>query len=481
MNAHILLVEDDDLLAEAIQDALEANDYAVTHAEDGDFALDLVEEQSFDLVLTDFRMGVMSGLELLEKIKEVKPKLPVIMMTAHGTTDLAIEATKMGAFDYIIKPFEMPDLFGILDKAVASSRLTAKPIAMGESVAGRDSIIGTSRPMQEVFKEVGRIAAMPITVLIKGETGTGKELIARAIYQHSRRSKKPFVAVNCAAIPDSLIESELFGHEKGAFTNAIAQRIGRFEQANNGTLFLDEIGDLPWETQVKLLRVLQEKTIQRIGGKDDIEVNVRVISATHRDLEKMILDGKFREDLFYRLNAAMIELPSLRERSSDIQQLSDYFFSKYATEFELEPPAVHKDASILLQEHDWPGNVRQLENVVRRALVDAQGMTIGKENVAASLRKTSQRRIPKAVDGGSEMGGFAEHIAERLRNAQDEDEGSGRGAFELLVEDLEQELYKQAVELSHGNQTKIAKWVGVSRLTVREKLDKYQLFPKRGG
>lgn len=475
----ILLVEDDQLLAESIQDALETKSYRVTLAEDGDFALDMAEEQNFDLVLTDFRMGVMSGMELLEQIKERKAKLPVIMMTAHGTTDLAIEATKKGAFDYIIKPFEMPELFEVIEKAVSSSRLTAKPVAMGGTDPGKDAIIGTGRAMQEVFKEVGRIAAKPITVLIKGETGTGKELIARAIYQHSKRNTKPFVAVNCAAIPESLIESELFGHEKGAFTNAMAQRIGRFEQSHGGTLFLDEIGDLPSETQVKLLRVLQDKTIQRIGGKEDIKVDVRVISATHRDLEQMIEDGEFREDLFYRLNAAVIQLPPLRDRAPDIQQLSDYFLAKYAVEFEMEMPSMTNDASRLLKAHDWPGNVRQLENVLKRALVDSNGMTIGEELIDKSLRKTSRRRpLNTDVSGDGSMG-YAQHIAARL-DAAKAGELAGRGALDLLLEELERELFKQAVELAHGNQTKIAKWVGVSRLTVREKLDKYQLFPKRG-
>ncbi len=480
--AHILLVEDDALLAESIRAALEAADFQVTHVEDGDFALDLVEEQEFDVVLTDYQMGMMSGMELLEGVRKVRPSLPIVMMTAHGTADLAIEATKKGAFDYILKPFEMDEVLAILEKAVASSRLSARPVALGEAKPGRDAIIGSSRAMQEIFKEVGRVAAKPISVLVVGETGTGKELVARAICQHSQRAEAPFVAVNCAAIPDTLIESELFGHERGAFTNAIAQRIGRFEQANGGTLFLDEIGDLPWQTQVKLLRVLQEKTIQRVGGKADIPTDVRIISATHRDLEDMIAQEKFREDLYYRLNAAIIRLPALRDRAEDIPDLATYFLAKHADDFEMVAPAIHKKALGLLVEHPWPGNVRQLENIVRKALIDAQGLTISPELIEDALRlaKTSRPSAATAktdaVDG--EDGLLSAHIRQRLEAAK---EGSldGRGAFEVLVEDLEKELYRQAVALAHGNQTKIANWVGVSRLTVREKLDKYELFPKR--
>ena len=263
----ILLVDDDESLAESVQVVLEANGYDVMHVEDGREGLKYATQGEFDMVLTDFKMPGMPGTELLEKILATKPRLPVVMMTAFSTTNLAIDATKKGAFDYLIKPFEMPDLLDIAEKAVASWRLSSTPVDVGPEVPpDHDAIIGNSRKMQEVFKEMGRLAEKPVTVLVRGATGTGKELIARAIYHHSNRRNKTFVAVNCAAIPDSLIESELFGHEKGSFTNAVARRIGRFEQADKGTLFLDEIGDLPHDTQVKLLRVLQQKTISRVGG-----------------------------------------------------------------------------------------------------------------------------------------------------------------------------------------------------------------------
>jgi nitrogen regulation protein NR(I) len=470
----ILLVDDDASLAESIHAVLESRGYEVVCAEDGEAGLATAEQRDFDALLTDFRMPGLGGMQLLEKIKAARPTLPVVMMTAFSTTDRVIEATKKGAFDYLIKPFEMPDLLEVIAKAVASSRLTAKPVAMGEEPPDGDAIIGSSRAMQSVFKEIGAVADKPVPVLILGETGSGKELVARAIFQHSGRADKPFVAVNCAAIPDTLIESELFGHEKGAFTNAVARRIGRFEQANGGTLFLDEIGDLPAQTQVKLLRVLQEKTISRVGGNEAIPIDVRVISATHCNLGEMIKSGKFREDLLYRLNTSVVQLPALRDRRDDIPQLATYFIARYAREFEMDAPAIHKDAMTALVEHDWPGNVRQLENIVRRALIDSRGMTISVDVVRASFEFTAN---PATSGAGGSDSSLSDYIRGQLLAAKDR---KTPGALETIVEDLERELYRQAVELAHGNQTKIAKWIGVSRLTVREKLNKYELFPKRG-
>ena len=474
MSANILLVDDDAALADAVKAVLESRGHTVTHFDDGEAALAAAEKGNFHLVLTDYRMPGMGGMQLLEKLHESHPLLPIIMMTAFSTTDRAIEATKKGAFDYLIKPFEMPDLLDLVKRAADSSQITAKPVTVGREDPQKDSIVGTCRGMQNVFKEIGKIAGKPISVLIKGETGSGKELIARAIYQHSERAKGAFVAVNCAAIPDNLIESELFGHERGAFTGAISKRIGRFEQANGGTLFLDEIGDLPWQTQVKLLRVLQEKTISRVGGKEEIPIDVRIISATHRDLEQMIKDESFRQDLFFRLNASVIELPPLRERREDIPALVNYFLAKYALEFHTQPPSVHKDALTYLTEQAWPGNVRQLENVVRRSLIDARGFTINKSMIEASLKVS-----PTAPPHTPEEGGLAAHIQRRLFAASEGELADG--AFAILNADLEEELYRQAVALSHGNQSNISKWLGVSRMTVRDKLDKYDLFPKRKG
>jgi DNA-binding NtrC family response regulator len=305
----ILLIEDDSSAAAALERVLRDEDYRVNVASRGDAGLAEARQKDFDLVISDFKLPGLSGLEVVRQLHEVKPRLPLILMTAHGTTEIAIEATKLGAYDYLLKPFEMEVLLDLVAKAVESSRLMSEVVGIGAEESSRDAIIGNSRVMQEIYKEIGRIAAKPVTVLIRGETGTGKELIARAIYQHSDRATAPFVAVNCAAIPETLLESELFGHERGAFTGADTRRIGKFEQAGGGTIFLDEIGDMSLNTQAKLLRVLQEKYIERLGGKETIPIDVRVIAATHRDLETALREKQFREDLFYRLNVVQVQLP----------------------------------------------------------------------------------------------------------------------------------------------------------------------------
>ena len=307
-------------------------------------------------------------------------------------------------------------------------------------------------------------------------------MVARAIFQHSNRADKPFIAVNCAAIPENLIESELFGHERGAFTGAVSRRIGRFEQANKGTLFLDEIGDLPWQTQVKLLRVLQEKSLSRVGSSESIPIDVRVVSATHRNLPAMISNKEFREDLFFRLNAAQIVLPPLRERIEDIPALTDYLLGKFSAQFEMAAPSIHSQARKLLSEHFWPGNVRELENVVRKVLVDAQDRTISAALVteaiaAASIDKSHQNATQEShpAEGQNALTGLV------LRALEDADRGrtNEQGAFPFLVEKMEEEMFRQAVDYCHHNQSKMAKLLGLSRLTIREKLDKYNLMPKR--
>ena len=471
----ILLVDDDESLAQSVEVVLEANGYDVMHVDDGREGLKYATQGDFDMVLTDFKMPGMPGTELLEKVLSVKPRLPVILMTAFSTTNLAIDATKKGAFDYLIKPFEMPDLLDIAQKAVTSWRLSHTPVDVGpETPSDHDAIVGNTRAMQEVFKEMGRLAEKNVPVLVRGETGTGKELIARALYYHSDRRNKTFVAVNCAAIPDSLIESELFGHEKGAFTNAVARRIGRFEQADKGTLFLDEIGDLPHDTQVKLLRVLQQKTISRVGGNQEIPIDVRIISATHRDLEAMVKEGTFREDLYYRLNVAALTLPPLRERSADIEPITRYFISKYAREFEMDLPVLQANALAHLQQHPWPGNVRQLENTLRKLLVQSHGRPLTADAVKSILAAAAK---PAATDSTESPGkrSLAALVKSSLATAQ---AGEVPGALEGLVDELERELYTQAFTLAKGNQSKVSKLVGVSRLTVREKLLKYGLLEK---
>jgi DNA-binding NtrC family response regulator len=323
--------------------------------------------------------------------------------------------------------------------------------------------------MQSLYKEVGRIASKPVDVLIRGETGTGKELIARAVYQHSLRAKAPFIAINCAAIPETLLESELFGHERGAFTGAEMRRIGRFEQAHLGTIFLDEIGDMTPGTQVKLLRVLQEKCFQRLGGKETIPVDVRVIAATHRDLESAIRYKQFREDLYYRLSVVVVTLPPLRERKEDIPELVNYFMHKYAADLGTENPSIQPEALECFRAQNWPGNVRELENVVRKVLLLAQGYTINADHVSAAL----SRFQPPAEAAHQTL---REYVDQLLAAAQ---RGELDDAHARLHQAAERELLSRAIELAHGNQAKAARWVGISRLTMREKLTQFGLHPAR--
>ncbi|HMJ88235.1 MAG TPA: sigma-54 dependent transcriptional regulator [Candidatus Acidoferrum sp.] len=469
MNARILLIEDDASAGAALQKVLRAEGYDVDHARRGDEGLDQARAEIYDLVLTDFRMPGLSGLELIAQLHASNPRLPIIMMTAHGTTETAIEATKLGACEYLTKPFEADELLDRVASAVRSSRLMTEPVELAEVKESGDAIVGNSRAMQTVYKEIGRVAATPVSVLIRGATGTGKELIARALYQHSNRVEKPFIAVNCAAIPQSLIESELFGHERGAFTGAQNRRIGKFEQANGGTLFLDEIGDLPIDTQAKLLRVLQERQLQRVGGDELVPVDVRVISATHRDLESAIPEKDFREDLFFRLSVVTIRVPPLKERAEDIPELARYFIRRYATELAIENPSIQAEALALLQKQPWPGNVRELENVVRRALLLARPFAINVEHVQSVLS-------PKTPAPTSAQQTHAEYVRGLLDRAE---RGEVADAYWQMITELEPELLTQAIARAGGNQAKAARWLGITRLKLREKLRELGKLPPR--
>jgi len=468
-NPKILLIEDDARLAANLRQVIEDEGFVVTHAARGDDGLRQASEATFEVVLTDLRLPGLGGLDLVRQLHEAQPRLPVVLMTAHGTIETAIEATKLGAYDYLAKPFEMDELLELLRKAAEAGRLMREPVALNDTPSARTALVGTGRVMQQVCKEIGRVAAKPVTVLIRGETGTGKELIARAIYQHSTRSKAPFIAINCGAVPENLIESELFGHERGAFTGAEQRRIGRFEQANKGTLFLDEIGDLPPQTQVKLLRVLQHQSFQRVGGSETISVDVRILAATHRDLESMIREGGFREDLFHRLNVVTIQLPPLRERREDVPVLTQHFLRKYAAEFGIEAPAIMPEAMVLLQSDSWPGNIRELENVTRRLLLDSRGLAITADAVRRGLnaRSTTDAQPPDSLST------LAAGLLARARQGEIED---AHGKF---LAKAEKEIITQAILLAEGNQAKAARWLGISRLTLREKLTQLGLRPDK--
>ena len=465
--AKILLIDDDAGITDTLRRVLADEGYDVAVEKRGDDGLARAAKDSFNTVITDLKLPGLNGLELVRQLHTVRPRLPIILITAFGTTQTAIEATKFGAYDYLLKPFEIPQLLDLIRRAVDSNRLMSEPVTLGEPGVARDAIVGQSAAMQSLYKEIGRVAGKPVNVLIRGETGTGKELIARAIYQHSERANAPFVAINCAAIPETLLESEFFGHERGAFTGATAQRIGRFEQANHGTIFLDEIGDITLGTQVKLLRVLQEKTLQRLGGRETISVDVRVLAATHHDLETAIRQKLFREDLYYRLNVVELALPALRQRKEDIPELVRYFLRKYGAELGSPHPSIHTEALKFLQSHSWPGNVRELENVVRKALLLAQGYTINADQVRAALNKDTDL-------AGSARRPLGEYVDDLLAAAQ---RGELTDVHARVLESVERELFRRAIELARGNQAKAARWLGISRITMKAKLLQFGFHP----
>jgi nitrogen regulation protein NR(I) len=456
----ILLIEDDPGIADTLRQALAQEGYRVAVEERGDTGLARAAEGAFHVVIADLKVPGISGLEIVRQLHATQPRLPIILVTAYGTTETAIEAMKCGAYDYLLKPFDFPQMLDLVSKAADSSRRMSEPVALGKASASEDALIGRSAAMQSIYKEIGRVASKQVNVLVRGETGTGKELIARALYQHSDRAKAPFITINCAAIPETLLESELFGHERGAFTGADARRIGRFEQADHGTIFLDEIGDITLGTQAKLLRVLQEKTLQRLGGKETIPVDVRVIAATHRDLEAAIRERQFREDLYYRLNVVVITLPSLRDRREDIPELARYFLGKHGAELGNANPSIHAEAVDFLQAQSWPGNVRELENLVRKALLAAQGYTINLDHVRAALTRSGSAGYSAARPVG-------EYIEEVLAAARREELSD---AYARVIEATERELFARAIQQARGNQAKAARWLGITRITMRAKL-----------
>ncbi len=468
-SAKILLIEDDPGIRDILQRVLVEEGHEVVVEERGDEGLACARRTAFNVLITDLRLPGLTGLELIRQLHAAQPRLPIILMTAFSTTDTAIQAMKSGAYDYVVKPFDIPQMLALVKKAADSNRLMSESVLLGESGSARDALIGQSQSMQAIYKEIGRYASKPVNVLIRGETGTGKELIARALYQHSDRTNAPFVAINCAAVPETLLESELFGHERGAFTGADVRRIGRFEQANNGTIFLDEIGDMSPATQVKLLRVLQEKSLQRLGGKETISVDVRVVAATHRDLETAIRQKEFREDLYYRLSVVVISLPPLRQRREDIPDLVRYFLRKYGPELGNTQPSIHPDALEFLQIQAWPGNVRELENAVRKALLLAQNYTINLDHVRLAVSSLGG----PAYSGSGSLGDYVDELLASARR------GELTNVHERLMQTVERELFTRAIHQAQGNQAKAARWLGITRVTMKTKLVQFELHPGR--
>ncbi len=466
----ILIVDDDKSIRYSLKRMMEGK-YSILTAQNGEEALGRVKEGPPDLIIMDIKMPGRSGIDVLREMRSIDPKSLVIIMTAYGTTETAIEAMKYGAFDYILKPFPIPQMKGLVEKALSLRRMMKQEVVYaspeGEGTGEGDRIIGSSPKMQEIYKIVGQIAPSDVTVLLRGESGTGKELFARAIYQHSSRSSLPFLPVNCAAIPDTLLESELFGHEKGSFTGATSRRIGKLEQCQGGTIFLDEIGDMSLSTQAKLLRVLQEKSFERLGGTETIKVDIRLIVATNKDLEEAIPKGKFREDLYYRLNVVSIIIPPLKERREDIPGLVSYFLKKFNRELKKGIVGITPSALAKIVSYGWPGNVRQLENVLKRAMVLCQGEWILEDQLLFEKgwerREAEEELSKKNVE--DLLDALFEELSTGLVTSQDLD----------MISSLERGLILRALQKTRGNQLKAAALLGINRSTLRGKMERYNI------
>jgi two-component system response regulator AtoC len=451
----VLIVDDEPNLRKILSAQLTRDGYDALTAEDGEQGLHLLREHHIDLVITDLKMPKVDGMTLLKRALEIEPELPVVLITAHGTIDTAVEALKRGAFDFVTKPFDKDEVRQIVAKALKTRELRGAD-ATPAPTGARFGIIGSSQGIAELYAILERVADTPTTVLITGESGTGKELVARALHEHSSRKDKPFIKVNCAAIPKELIESELFGYERGAFTGAVASKPGRFELANGGTLFLDEIGEIPIEMQVKLLRALQESEFERVGGIKTIRVDVRLVAATNRDLKKLIAAGSFREDLFYRLNVVPIRLPALRERTGDIPLLAEHFLAKFNERLRKKVEGLDADATEVLVQYPWPGNIRELENVIERAVL------------FCDESKLHAKDLPPDVRGIPVIANVP--LPEADLHAALAGEGGLKGHVKVAMSRLEKELVSRALQQTNGNVTHAARLLKISRKGLQLKM-----------
>lgn len=480
MRKQILLAEDEVNLRRVLGAQLARDGYDVLTAADGQEALDLMRENYVDLVITDLRMPRMDGMALLKAIAVEKPGVPVVMITAHGTVDTAVEALKLGAFDYVTKPFDRDDFRKVVANAARTSDLRqesdveAESSGASEVETGRFGLIGRGGSMLDVYAIIDRVADTPSTVLITGESGTGKELIARALHEHASRRDKPFIRVNCAAIPHELLESELFGYEKGAFTGAVGSKPGRFELAHGGTLFLDEIGEIPISMQVKLLRALQEQEFERVGGIKTIQVDVRLVAATNRELQDAIREQRFREDLYYRLNVVQIRLPPLRERKNDIPLLVGHFVKRFRER--LNKPnvvGVRDEAMDLLLTHPWPGNIRELENVIERCMLFCDGTLIEKRDLPPELLR-SLGEAPASSPGTASAPIATPTAPEHDDDDEEDDVSQGEIGLKELVREaaakVERDFILRALQQTAGNVTHAAKLLKISRKSLQTKM-----------
>jgi two-component system response regulator AtoC len=456
----ILVADDDASIRSLLKQLLTDEGYSITEAATGTEVVAQVSESSPDLVIMDVRMPELDGIEALPKVRSASPKTSVLIMTAFGSSNAAIKAMELGAFDYITKPFELDKISHTVKRAFDYQDLAQEVEVLRDEISSlvqTERIVGNSPPMQEVYKTVGKVAKADATVLITGESGTGKELVAEALHYNSNRRSGPMVKVSCAALPETLLEAELFGHEKGSFTGATSMRKGRFELADKGTVFLDEIAEMSLATQTKLLRVLQERKIERVGSSLPIKVDIRIICATNKDLQKQVEQNKFRDDLFYRLNVINIHMPPLRERKEDVPALVEHFLAKHRYSATAQPAAISEEALKRLTEYEWPGNVRELENVVERAVVLSRGQII------------TSRELP-----------FGEHV-DGEHEDENEDVSAERSFFKKSVSQFEKDLIMKALKDAGGNRSKAAEMLGIYRRLLYAKIKEYGLegFPPK--
>jgi len=459
----ILVADDDASIRSLLKQLLADEGFAVLEASTGIEVVDKVKESSPDLVIMDVRMPELDGIEALARLKSTNPKTAVLIMTAFGSSNAAIRAMELGAFDYITKPFELDKISHSVKRVLDYQDLTAEVEVLRDEISSlvqTECIVGNSPAMQEVYKTIGKVAKADATVLITGESGTGKELVAEALHFNSNRRSGPMVKVSCAALPETLLEAELFGHEKGSFTGAMTQRRGRFEMADKGTIFLDEIGEMTVPTQTKLLRVLQERKIERIGSSLPIKVDIRIIVATNKDLQKQVEQNKFRDDLYYRLNVINIHMPPLRDRKEDIPSLVEHFLAKHRYSATAQPAAISEEAIRRLMEYNWPGNVRELENVIERAVVLSRGQII------------TSRELP-----------FGDHDAAEGEEGEGEADAKGDSSFfKKSVAQFEKDLIMKALRDANGNRSKAAEMLGIYRRLLYAKIKEYGLegYPPKG-
>ncbi len=470
MMEKLLLIDDEAGIRSTIQAILQTDDLQVFVAANEEEGLRLMRKECPQIVMLDIRLGSASGLDVFAELRLINPRVLVIFITGHGTTDTAIETMKLGAFDYLVKPLDLDQLSASVEQARKICRQMYAPAAIDIPSAeetGSDRLIGSGPAMQSVCKQIGRIAPQDVNVLILGESGTGKELIARAIYQHSRRSHAPFLAINCAAIPETLLESELFGHEKGAFTGAEHRRIGKFEQCHRGTIFLDEVGDMPLSTQARILRLLQNGQFQRVGGNETLTVDVRIIAATHQNVEGMISENRFRQDLYYRLRGVTIQLPPLRDRIEDLPEIAHYLMFRFNQQLGTAVQSISPEALEKLQTHRWPGNVRELQSVLRESLIVSTGPTLLPEFLPLETlcennddSDATESTPALANDAWQELGRYVEQVLS-------EDQGD---AYRKVIQRFDQLVVMLAMNLANGLQSRASEMLGLSRPTLRTKL-----------